>query len=64
MLEECVGCARPVHCASDQVWCGGRLPIVAHTVEDSGVTLGYRDALQIANRGAYSRGLGSDPWLS
>jgi hypothetical protein len=26
--------------ASDQVWCGGRLPIVAYTVEDSGVTLG------------------------
>ena len=33
-----------VHSASDQVWCGGRLPVVAHTVEDSGVTLGYRDA--------------------
>ena len=33
-----------VHYASDQVWCGGRLPIVAHTVEDSGVALGYRDA--------------------
>ncbi len=36
-----------VHRASGQVWCGGRLPIVelvAYTVEDSGVTLGYRDA--------------------
>ena len=32
---------------SGQVWCGGRLPIVdlvAYTVADSGVTLGYRDA--------------------
>ncbi len=33
-----------VHRASDQAWGGGRLPIVAYTVEDSGVTLGYRDA--------------------
>ena len=33
--------------SSGQVWCGGRLPIVAHTVEDSireNLTLGYRDA--------------------
>jgi hypothetical protein len=38
--------ASVVHSASDQVWCGGRLPVVAHTVKarDSGVTLGYRDA--------------------
>ncbi len=35
-----------VQSASDQVWCGGleRLPVVANTVEDLGVTLGYRDA--------------------
>ncbi len=38
-----------VHCASDQVWCGGRLPIMAH----SGYCAHY-----------YSRGLGSCPWLS